>query len=282
MTKLVLCSFSLLILVSQSATLQPAMLMALLEMLLKGLKDTQILIPSANISIPKNLQDRITGDLNLTQIHVHGLDTLNYYIKVNKLPTDRELFTRNGISINTTFDTLGLETEYILNMDLVDIVPLYGNGTFRLGFTKLALDIDVNLYDKFLKNMSMEDLNIRFYLRHSSDSEITGFWNNVKVSTLITNIINIVEPVGCMWYDYERECLDCVLSNLSQFLINNYIFKSNTTEDFIKCECLDELSFLRKIHIPSLVESWETGDYSYIKHQLLDNDEVENIYNKIY
>ncbi|XP_072393699.1 uncharacterized protein [Diabrotica undecimpunctata] len=280
--KLIICSIIFVILVGQSSALLPDMLKIGLEAFLSTVSSIKILIPSANFSIPENLQDIIIGDLNLIQFNVYGLDTFKYKDDVYTLSTDRKLFTRNRISANTTLDKVGFETEYVLDMSLLDAVPLYGKGKFRLEITKVELDLNLNLYDKFAKNISVEDFDFRFSLRDSSNSELTGFWNNVQVSALITNVMNIVEPFVCMWYDYERECLDCVISKLAQFAINTLVLKANTDEDFIKCECLGDLSFLTKIHMPSLVESWETGDYSYIKHQLIKNPDVKKVYNKMY
>ncbi|XP_028135093.2 uncharacterized protein LOC114330000 [Diabrotica virgifera virgifera] len=280
--KLITCSIILPLIVGQSSALIPGLLKGILDLLLGSVSSKTILIPSADISIPKNLQDIIIGDLNLTQFHVYGLDTFKYKDDVYKLDTDRKSFTRNRISVNTTLDKLGLETEYVLDMSLLDAVPLYGNGRFRLEVTKVGLDINLNLYDKFVQNMSVEDFDFRFSLRDSSNSEITGFWSNVKVSALLTNVINIVEPFVCMWYDYERECLDCVISKLAQFVINKLVLKAITNEDFIKCECLGDLSFLTKLHLPSLVESWETEDYGYIKYHLIKNPDVKKVYNKMY
>uniref|UniRef100_A0A6P7FJB6 Uncharacterized protein LOC114329998 n=1 Tax=Diabrotica virgifera virgifera TaxID=50390 RepID=A0A6P7FJB6_DIAVI len=284
--KIITCSIILIVLVGQSSTLEPDQLTFFLELFLKSVSKKDTLIPSANISIPKNLQDIIICDLNLTQVYVYGFETFKYKEKVYKLGTDRKSFTRNSISVNTTLDKLGLEAEYVLDMSLLDAIPLYGNGKFRLEVAKVGLDINLNLYDKMtfilVQNVSVEDFDLRLSLRDSSNSEITGFWGNVKVSALLTNVINIVEPFVCMWYDYERECLDCVISKLAQFVINKLMLKANTTEDFIKCECLGDLSFLTKLHLPSLVESWETEDYGYIKHHLIKNPDVKKVYNKMY
>ncbi|XP_072393700.1 uncharacterized protein [Diabrotica undecimpunctata] len=236
--KLIICSIIFVILVGQSSALLPDMLKIGLEAFLSTVSSIKILIPSANFSIPENLQDIIIGDLNLIQFNVYGLDTFKYKDDVYTLSTDRKLFTRNRISANTTLDKVGFETEYVLDMSLLDAVPLYGKGKFRLEITKVELDLNLNLYDKFAKNISVEDFDFRFSLRDSSNSELTGFWNNVQVSALITNVMNIVEPFVCMWYDYERECLDCVISKLAQFAINTLVLKANTDEDFIKCECL--------------------------------------------
>lgn len=72
--------------------------------------------------------------------------------------------------------------------------------------------------------------------------------------------MNIVERIVCMWFDYNNECLDCIVSPFIQREINQILYEMNgrnVTQPPIKidCDCLKvtSIAFIIKFKVTCFI-----------------------------
>lgn len=69
---------------------------------------------------------------------------------------------------------------------------------------------------------------------------ITGAFGHPEASDIITSIMNFVEQLICMWFDYNAECLDCIVSPIIERIVNKLldeVWQNKNDRGPIKYDC---------------------------------------------
>ncbi|XP_057656086.1 uncharacterized protein LOC130893760 [Diorhabda carinulata] len=278
--KIIFFSVFAFLLIENCSSISPTILNYALNYIISKIKGANITIPNVLITIPDPFQDVIVGYINLTNLHIYGLDTLDAKANVDGLTTDREGFNKNNITVIGIFDNIGINTDYNLDMGILDLIPLYGAGTLNLGFKKFDFNVNTILYDYLtLHNASLVNLDVGFAFRDSNKVSITGFWKNEEVSSFLTELFKLLEITFCMWYNYYKACIDCIFSNILEIILN--LFLNADAESGIACDCFEEVTFLQNLNIKNLTLAWMIGDYEYMKEEITTNQAFKQLYEEI-
>ncbi|KAG5877390.1 hypothetical protein JTB14_028001 [Gonioctena quinquepunctata] len=206
---------------------------------IKRMGDT-ILSKNLPIEIPKELEELMLGSLNLKNVTLHGLGGLQFKSKATNIKIDDENVSKTNVVFNLDFNQIGLLTNYIADIGILDELPIYGDGVINLAVSKVSVGVNVSITTKSLFSLKkIEDLNIQLSFR-DAPANITGIWKNDDASYFASELVTILEKLFCMWYNYEKDCIDCVLSNILEFVINLFLAFQKGNILTIKCECLKD------------------------------------------
>ncbi|CAH1105113.1 unnamed protein product [Psylliodes chrysocephalus] len=211
-----------------------------LQELIPMLKDLTLNIKDYKFKIPETWNDYAAGTAEFQKNSISGLETANLdLIEANLLTPKKEKLTQNNITFELTFDKIVIFTDYKLDIALLNTVPLYGSGTFSFGIAEVHIFSNVKFTDKHFRNMRLDDLILKIRIKEYNESYITGFWNNDEVSNYITTEINLVSQFIIWILNLLGEpCIDCVLSNSMEYIINSVIDAKKIYP--VYCSCIKE------------------------------------------
>ncbi|CAG9858339.1 unnamed protein product [Phyllotreta striolata] len=191
------------------------------------------------INVPKILEEYGVGYAKFNNLTIYGFDTMAYDFDPVDLPDEGD-FTVNNIPVNLSFAEIGVRSKYYVDMGILDTIPVYGEGDFRLGFNETNVFINLTMSDQYAQNISIRDFDLKFVMRDSNQNYIRNFWKNEVVSNFLSSLINDIEPLFCAWYDYNSECIDCILSRIIQKIADQVLYPGKHSH--IKCRCLNEVT----------------------------------------
>ncbi|CAH1105112.1 unnamed protein product [Psylliodes chrysocephalus] len=232
------------------------------------------------LKIPDAFTEYAIGNLDLRNFSTYGFNTLTYTDKVISLPKEGRI-SKENITINLNLAQIGLKTDYDIDIGVLDLLPVFGKGGFQIGIADINLYMNLVLNDIGSRNLSIADLNVQLSIRHSKENYITGFWHNDAVSRFLTEAINVIEPVVCALYDYNYICIDCIISQVLEFLINLLVLKAHP-QPHITCTCLDGSEFNIKENLNNFLYSTTTGNFEQWTKQNRNNPDLIKLLQKVY
>ncbi|CAH1989813.1 unnamed protein product [Acanthoscelides obtectus] len=219
------------------------------------------LIPKYRYEFPKEIAVLAAGSLELKNIRLYGLKEAHKVMAAKDGAKDNSTHYVENVGIYLNVPEIFLELEYDADLGFVDEVPIYGTGNIRLQLSKLLLNLttEVSINKQQLwKDITVEDLTLDFGFRHSSKSQITNFWRNKTVSGILSTTINILVELFSMWFNYEKECINCIVGESIQKAANEILHPKNEVDSRFDCECLRDL-FKGKYKLEKTVETLITG-----------------------
>ncbi|VEN52542.1 unnamed protein product [Callosobruchus maculatus] len=213
------------------------------------------LIPDVKFRFPDAVKDLAAGTLELKDVRLHGFkDAVKTLIATDG--SDQKYSIQN-VKIYFDVPQVSLEMQYDADLGFVDEIPIYGTGNIRLEISKLLLHLTTEVSiskTEWLKDTTVESLKLDFGFRHSSKSEITNFWRNDTASKFLSTVINILIELFSMWFNYERECINCIASEAIMKIANKILHPDKDIDPKFTCECLKDI-FKGKYKLEDTIET---------------------------
>nr|CAI5865969.1 unnamed protein product [Callosobruchus analis] len=201
------------------------------------------LIPDVKLEFPKAVKYLAAGSLELKNVRLHGFKDAVKTLTA-KEGAEKTGYSVQDLEIDFNVPEVSLQMQYDADLGFVDEIPIYGTGNIRLDITKLLVNFKTEVSiskTEWLKDTTVESLNLDIGFRHSSKSEITDFWRNETASKFLSTAINILLELFSMWFNYERECINCIVSEAAIKIANKILHPNKDIDPKFDCECLKDL-----------------------------------------
>ncbi|CAH1104683.1 unnamed protein product [Psylliodes chrysocephalus] len=151
-----------------------------LNKIIKNLSDPMT-IKDMNLSF--NKPGMISGGLKASDIQISGIKSLIATVLKIDFKTHTIVITLQVI------DSIFAKLNYMIDLLVADLVPLYGEGLGSIDFTGLQLDIAGGISTKSLTNITVSDLQVLVTLK-TATFNLNGLLNNPEFSALVNTALN--------------------------------------------------------------------------------------------
>ncbi|KAL1513205.1 hypothetical protein ABEB36_002643 [Hypothenemus hampei] len=198
------------------------------------------LINETIVELLKNISDPISIDnLNLTFTN----ESFNGFLNISKFNL---LGIKNLVATNLTVQNLltldvvmqipsiQLNTHYDMDLEVLKLIPLYGDGTLSVTLDSLNLHIAATLVN--IVPITLDNLTVGFTMTNA-EFFISNLLNNTDFSTLVNDVLNknVVNFINS-----NQDLISNVLGPILQDIVNS-IFNGNSTIALDKQVLLNQL-----------------------------------------
>ncbi|KAL1496965.1 hypothetical protein ABEB36_008008 [Hypothenemus hampei] len=172
---------------------------------------------------------KIEGTFDANRLFIYGLNGILSNSDLTTIEWSEELQALEiGVNISIP-NEVGIKLDsYVMDLGLFDAIPLYGNGDIGFGMHSIHFDIFLRIYvavtqtDENEKKIETKILDLDLNPELSAFKvEVTNFWNNPELSTVISDTLSELLDLLVVIYDLDKECTNCVLSSVLQTILNN-------------------------------------------------------------
>nr|CAH7729825.1 unnamed protein product [Callosobruchus chinensis] len=147
------------------------------------------LIPDVVLRFPEAVKDLAAGTLELKNVRLRGFKDAEKTLKA--IGTKDTEYSIQDVKVYFNAPQVSLEMQYDADLGFVDEIPIYGTGSIRLEISKFlfnfATEVSISK-TQWLKDTTVESLNIDLGFRHSSKDIFQGKYNlEDTIEKLITS-----------------------------------------------------------------------------------------------